>query len=108
MGTNSAAKKELPTEKLNTVFLFWIISISVDPLLYYAIGIDNNTSVIDGVLIRFLLVFYTVFILFRICFLVACPCSKRLCVFVLGQSCWDILAYVRQTLLQFYYCSVCI
>ncbi|TXG70671.1 hypothetical protein EZV62_005606 [Acer yangbiense] len=95
MGTNSVSKNELPTKKLNTVFLFWIISITVDPLLYYAIGIRNKTYEINGLLIFFLLVFYTVFILFRICCLVACPCSKRLCVFVLGQSCWDILAYLR-------------
>ena len=110
MGTNSVSKNELPTKKLNTVFLFWIISISVDPLLYYAIGIDDDKKcfVRNYLLIGFLFFFYTVFILFRICCLVACPCSKRLCVFVLDQSCWDILVYVRQTLLQFYYCSVCI
>ncbi|TXG70679.1 hypothetical protein EZV62_005614 [Acer yangbiense] len=97
MATNSVSKNELPTEKLNTVFLFWIISISVDPLFYYAIGIDDDKKcfVFDYKLMGFLLVFYTVFILFRICFLVACPCSKRLCVFVLGQSCWDILAFMK-------------
>ncbi|TXG70683.1 hypothetical protein EZV62_005618 [Acer yangbiense] len=103
MGTNPASKNELPTKKLNTVFLFWIISISVDPLFYYAIVInDNNSYDLNIKLILFLLVFYTVFILFRICFLVACPCSKRLCVFVLGQSCWDILAYMKMAI----FCSL--
>ncbi|KAI9159779.1 hypothetical protein LWI28_001845 [Acer negundo] len=104
MATNSVSKNELPTKKLNTVFLFWIISITVDPFLYYAFGIDDDKKVVvlDHKLMVFLLVFYTVFILFRICFLVAFPCSKRLCVFVLGQSCWDILKYMKMVI----FCSL--
>ncbi|TXG70674.1 hypothetical protein EZV62_005609 [Acer yangbiense] len=102
MGTNSVSKNELPTK---TVLWFSIISITVDPLLYYSISVPVDPSLSNAIsitvnsqLITFLLVFYTVIILIRICFLVACPRSKKLRVFVLGQSCWDIFAFLKMTI----------